>query len=97
MFIPIEGDMLSLISIFTILMALLHLVAFVTSIITNNLASDYATSSSKVDRKSRLFRRLTVLQCQIAQFHNLWRLPLIVRLFHWNWSSTFLDEVTIFE
>ena len=63
------------------------------SIVTNLLASEYAASVSKVDRKSRLFRRLTVLQCQIAQFHNLWRLPLIVRLFKWDWSNEFLEEV----
>ena len=66
---------------------------FVVSIVTNLLASEYAASVSKVDRKSRLFRRLTVLQCQIAQFHNLWRLPLIVRLFKWDWSNEFLEEV----
>ena len=34
------------------------------------------------DQKSRLFRRLTVLQCRIAQFDNLMRLPLIIKLFY---------------
>ena len=81
------------IQVFTTLMASLHLLAFIFSLITNYLASDFASSASKVDQKSKLFRRLTVLQCHIAQFHNLWRIPMIFRLFYWDWDIDFVHEV----
>ena len=69
--------------IFTKVMGSLHLMAFVFSVLANFVASDYASSGTKleVDQKSRLFRRLTVLQCGIAQLDNVMRLPLAVKLF----------------
>ena len=69
--------------IFTKVMGSMHLMAFVFSVLANFVASDYASSGTKleVDQKSRLFRRLTVLQCGIAQLDNVMRLPLAVKLF----------------
>ena len=86
-----------LMRVFTSLMALLHLVTFVVSFLANLVASDYASSASraKVDQKLRLFRRLTVLQCRIAQIHNLWRIPLTARLFFWDWEQSFIQEVVV--
>ena len=43
------------------------------------------------DQKSRLFRRLTILQCRIAQFDNLMRLPLIIKLFYYNNNNGILQ------
>lgn len=81
--------------VFNVTMASLHLLTFIISFVSNFVASDCASAISKVrvDRKSRLFRRLTVLQCRIALFHNLWRIPLMARLFHWDWRPTFIQEV----
>ena len=74
------------IGIFAVTLAIFHFIIFVISILINLLASEYASSGNKmeVDQKSRLFRRLTVLQCQIAQLDNLMRLPLAIKLLYYH-------------
>ena len=81
--------------VFTASLASIHLLIFFVSIITNFVASDLASSGSKVkaDKKSKLFWRLTVLQCRLAQFDNLLRLPLIIRLYTWNNNDSTLIKV----
>ena len=78
---------------FTITLGFFHVVIFIVSIILNLLASDYASYGRKLgaDQKFRLFRRLTVLQCRIAQFDNLMRLPLIIKLFYYNNNNGILQ------
>ncbi len=68
--------------VFSLAMASLHLLTFIFSIVANFVASDCGVSITKLraDQKTRLFRRLTVLQFRIGLFHNLWRLPVIILL-----------------
>lgn len=80
-------------------MGCLHLLTFMMSLLANLVASDCVASISKAyaDPKSKLFRRLTVLQCRIAICHNLLRLPLMARLFFWDyWNSEFVEQTSAY-
>jgi hypothetical protein len=92
------NDHLEMMFIFTVSMVTLHIFVFVISLVSNSVASDYAASGSKLkaDNKSRLFRRLTVLQCRIAQLDNIMRLPLVIRLLAWGSTLKMLQSPPVF-
>ena len=60
----------------------------------NSLTYNALSGRLGADQKSQLFRRLTVLQCRIAQFDNLMRLPLIIKLFYNNKHNDTLQVMT---